>query len=369
MKNYTQFIQEFHESNPIEIDFVNNNLAKHLKENTENQNEIEKILDYLYSNKPDISKIGYKTILEKTEKWHKKLQSLSSKNDEKEWEDYDTILDFKDGFRFVQLKSQSAYNREWKLMSHCVASYYGRDVKIYSLRDSNNAPHCTIEKNQQIKWKWNGHIDPKYVDYVVKFLEKLWMSVWENEMNNLGYYKLENIDQNLSCEKTYNWYVYENNIDYIKDSEWNKYEWFGLLKIKKLVELTADFSLKWNFEISSMTNFVLRKKTKITAVANEGYSTAVARWSSSIAVANENYSTAVANESYSTAVANGKNSIAIIRSYHSKAKWTNWAWIVLTEWGKEEENIIDIQAKKVDWVEIKEDTFYKLEWGRFVEVI
>ena len=37
-----------------------------MKENEENQDEIEIILDYLYSEKPDISKIGYKTILEKT---------------------------------------------------------------------------------------------------------------------------------------------------------------------------------------------------------------------------------------------------------------------------------------------------------------
>jgi hypothetical protein len=39
-------------------------------------------LDYLFSKKPKIEKIGYKTILEKTEKWHKKLANLSSKNDE-----------------------------------------------------------------------------------------------------------------------------------------------------------------------------------------------------------------------------------------------------------------------------------------------
>ena len=36
-------------------------------------------------------------------------------------------------------------------MSHCVASYYGRDVEIYSLRDKKNLPHCTLEKDNQIK--------------------------------------------------------------------------------------------------------------------------------------------------------------------------------------------------------------------------
>ena len=82
MKNYNQYIQEFHESNPVELEFVDRQLSEYLKENQENQDEIEKILDYLYSVKPDISKIGYKTILEKTEKWHKKLQSVKTKDNE-----------------------------------------------------------------------------------------------------------------------------------------------------------------------------------------------------------------------------------------------------------------------------------------------
>jgi len=57
------------------------------------------------------------------------------------------------------------------------------------------------------------------VDYVVKFLEHLGMTVRENEMKNLGYYKLESIDNGLTCENTYNGYVYENNLFTIKDSE------------------------------------------------------------------------------------------------------------------------------------------------------
>jgi len=81
---YLQYIKEFHENNQIEIDFVNNQLTKYMKENQEDQTEIETILDYLYSEKPDISKIGYKTIFEKTNKWHKKLQSVSTKDNEQE---------------------------------------------------------------------------------------------------------------------------------------------------------------------------------------------------------------------------------------------------------------------------------------------
>ena len=413
MNKYNKYIQEFHESNPIELEFIEKQLKDYLKDNQEDQTEIEKILDYLYSVKPNISKIGYKTILEKTEKWHKKLQSVKIKDNEIEWTDYEVILDYKDWFKIVQLKSKECYEREGKLMSHCVASYYGRNSKIYSLRDKDNKPHCTIEENQQIKGKWNWKIDPKYIDYIVKFLEKIWMTVWENEMKNLGYFKLDTIDKDLTCDELYNGYVYENKLDSVKDKDWDIYMWFWLLKLKKLVEVKLDFSLNWNFDISSMVGFIFKKTEKIikeannhssTAVANESYSTAVARWSSSTAVANESSSTAVANNhsstavanessstavarwSYSTAVArwssstavannhsstavaNGKNSIALISSYKSKAKGTNWAWIILTEWDKEEINIINIQAKQVwtDW--IKEDIFYKLEWWKFIEI-
>jgi hypothetical protein len=171
----------------------------------------------------------------KTEKRHKKLQAVSIKSDETEWVDYEVFLDYWDWFKFVILKSKESYEREWKLMSHCVSSYYGRDVVIYSLRDENNKPHCTIEDWRQIKWKWNGKIDPKYIDYVVQFLNKKWMTVWENEMKNLGYFKLDTIDQWLECEHAYNWYVYENKLDTIQ-KDWEQYLWFGLLKIKKLVE-------------------------------------------------------------------------------------------------------------------------------------
>ena len=145
MQYYLDYINRLHDWKQIEIDFINNQLKKHLIDNQENQTEVEEILDFLYSNDIDISKIGYKTILEKTQKWHKKLAKLEVVDEEVEWVDYEVSLDFWDGFKFVKLISQNSYNREWKLMSHCVASYYGRDVNVYSLRDWKNKPHCTIE--------------------------------------------------------------------------------------------------------------------------------------------------------------------------------------------------------------------------------
>jgi len=257
MKKYIEYINQFHEWNQIEIDFINKKLVKHLIENEENQTEIETILDYLYTKKPDISKVWYKVLLEKTEKWHKKLQSVSIKDNEVVWVDYDIVLDFKDWFKIVQLKSKNCYEREWKLMSHCVASYFWRNVKIYSLRDEKNNPHCTLEEDNQIKGKWNWSIEPKYVDYIVKFLEHIWMTVWENEMKNLWYYKLEKIDKDLKSDSLYNWYIYENKLGTIKDKEWNNYYWFWLLNIKELVTFNWDFKFNINLNIKSTVEYLI----------------------------------------------------------------------------------------------------------------
>lgn len=177
--------------------------------------------------------------------------------------------------------SQSAYNREGKLMSHCVASYYGRNVAIYSLRDSKNQPHCTIEENNQVKWKWNQTVDNKYFWYCIKFLEEMGSSIWENEMKNIWFHKLETIDKNLQVEEKYlyDWkYISEKNLDKIKDKDWEQYYGFWILKIKKLVQINLDFSIKWNFEIDSFMSYFNKRVSEKTAVA---------RWSSSTAVANE----------------------------------------------------------------------------------
>ena len=153
--------------------------------------EWEHVIDYLiHKDFNDLSWANYQLLKEKADKWIKQLSKNVVRIDEEEGVDYKTVLDFEDGFRFVQLLSEKAYTREGNLMRHCVASYYNRNVEIYSLRDAFNKPHCTIEKNQQIKGKGNGDISPKYIHYVVEFLEFLGMTVRESEMKNLGYKKV-----------------------------------------------------------------------------------------------------------------------------------------------------------------------------------
>ena len=72
----------------------------------------------------------------------------------------------------------------------------------------------------------------------------------------------------------------------------------------------------------------------------------------------------------SAAIVEGKESIALATGIKSKAKGKIGCFIVLTEW-KEinfEYYLVDVKSAKVDGKNIKEDTFYMLKDGKFVEV-
>ena len=359
-------------------------------------------MDYLYSNTVDISKIGYSTILEKTEKWHKKLQKVSTKDIEKEWEDYDVFIDFGDGFRIVQLKSESCYKIEWALMSHCVASYYGRSSRIYSLRDSKNMPHCTIEDGQQIKGKWNGKIDPKYIDYIVKFLEKTGMRVWENEMKNLGYFKLSSIDENLTCDQMYNGYVCEKNLDQVKDSEWRVYKGMWLWNVSPVCDIQDD----WKFRLYEDIKTVVEYSRKVMKNDNKDYTQNASSWhysqnaSSWDSIRNASswdysrnssswdYSQNASSWDYSRNASswdsirnasswdstrseiNGKYGITADIWYESKAKGIIGTWIVLAEYKKNKEWYYaptQVKCGQIDGKKLKENTWYWLKNWEFTE--
>ena len=131
----------------------------------------EHILDWITATNPSkLAKMRWDEVLKESEKWTKSEQKKGSKIGE---ESKDTKLFMKIGkFKIVQLIGDNAFKREGYLMSHCVASYYGKTgIKIYSLRDAKNEPHCTFEvvgntQIQQVKGKGNGPIHPNYIDAV-----------------------------------------------------------------------------------------------------------------------------------------------------------------------------------------------------------
>jgi len=327
MKDYKSYIKEFHDNNQIEIDFIENQLSKYLIEEKENQDEIEQILDYLYSKKPEIEKIWYKTLLEKTKKRHKKLQEVSNKDTEKEWVDYKVVKDFNDWFRFVKLISKKCYELEGKRMSHCVASYYGRDSKIYSLRDKKNNPHCTIEEWHQIKGKGNWKINPMYIDYVIKFLEQLGMTVQENEMKNLGYYNLDTIEKWLKCDKLYDKkYVFDWDIWQVKDKDWDIYYWFWLLNIKDIFEFDINLKFKLNFDIKAMVGYSINKivkKDSSQLVSNWDYSKLASSWDYSQLASSWDYSKLASSWDHSQ-LASSWDYSKLSSSWNSSQLVSNW---------------------------------------------
>lgn len=82
------------------------------------------------------------------------------------------------------------------------------------------------------------------------------------------------------------------------------------------------------------------------------------------------YSAATNTGNKSAAIVEGKESIALATGIKSKAKGKIGCFIVLTEWKEinNEYHIVDIKSAKVDGENIKEDTFYMLKDGKFVEV-
>ena len=108
-----------------------------------------------------------------------------------------------------------------------------------------------------------------------------------------------------------------------------------------------------------------------SAATNTGYQSAATNTGYQSAATNTGYKSAATNTgNYSAAIVEGKESIALATGIKSKAKGKIGCFIVLTEWKEinNEYHIVDIKSAKVDGENIKEDTFYMLKDGKFVEV-
>ena len=63
----------------------------------------------------------------------------------------------------------------------------------------------------------------------------------------------------------------------------------------------------------------------------------------------------------------GKNAVVMCAGHGSRAKAEIGSWITLAEWNDKGEPVA-VVTKKVDGVEVKEDTYYRLKNGEFEEV-
>lgn len=79
-----------------------------------------------------------------------------------------------------------------------------------------------------------------------------------------------------------------------------------------------------------------------------------------------NYSTAAATGAYCSAKADGKDSISVVNGACGKACGALGCYLVLTEYD-DDGNMLLAKMAKVDGAVIKENTWYTLENGEFVE--
>ena len=268
------------------IKWVKTTLKNAIEKKEKTTEEVEHILDYLVQADKKLERMSYEQALKLTLAWDKTQQKKGNGIEEKP-EDTELLMDFKDGFKIVKLIGKNAYKREGFLMRHCVASYCGKNVEIYSLRDKDNMPHCTMEKNQQIKGKGNGDIHPKYIDYVVKFLEKIGMTVGDSEMRHLGYINLENLITELEIELSEDtkklmyqgkYYPAHKGIEGLKDSNNEPIRTLELLDYFPMFEeeeTDTGFSLKLALDIPLLAKgfiqFVKNKSSKTKEVGSGVY--------------------------------------------------------------------------------------------------
>ena len=115
-----------------------------------------------------------------------------------------------------------------------------------------------------------------------------------------------------------------------------------------------------------------------SAATNTGDQSAATNTGNQSAATNTGYQSAATNTGNQSAATNtgdqsaatveGKESIAIATGVGSRAKGALGCYIVLAEWRKDERgewHIIDVKSAKVDGENIKADTFYMLENGKF----
>ena len=123
-------------------------------------------------------------------------------------------------------------------------------------------------------------------------------------------------------------------------------------------------------------NIVETKKESATgdcsAATNTGYRSAATNTGNWSAATNTGDWSAATNTGYrSAASAEGKDSIALAFGIESKAKGTLGCYIVISEWGKDDEGnrqLKTVKCHKVDGKTIKPDTWYTLKNGKFTEV-
>jgi hypothetical protein len=140
--------------------------------------ELRNVLDYIRSEKPDLSKLSYQKAVQNSIAWHEQFKGKEETAGP--YKTKNVILKLTNGYTWVEVPAEDL-ETEGDNMGHCVG---GEDyvkkvkagrVKILSLRDNGNKPHVTVELTKvgdvvQVQGKQNEEPVAKYHTYI----EQLW---------------------------------------------------------------------------------------------------------------------------------------------------------------------------------------------------
>ncbi|GAB6051642.1 hypothetical protein JCM17960_04620 [Magnetospira thiophila] len=152
------------------------------------EEETGRILDWLAA-LPEIDprlaakrlRISYDHARRHAERWHDRLAKRKNVFAADDPQGLAPVMGMDNGWSWVRLASPAALDYEGEQMRHCVGggAYDSFRTEIYSLRDAENRPHCTVEYDpaqrrvHQAKGLANEPVPGKYLDAVTRLLQHL----------------------------------------------------------------------------------------------------------------------------------------------------------------------------------------------------
>lgn len=169
-------------------------------------NQIGHMVDYFATLEPnDLRKIDrepYSVIKRKVEEWDREMAASSADGENEDVakkklvlnRDYKIIREIGNGLKWIKLLTPVCKDVEGEFMGHCVGAEHYEKLDIYSLWDSKNRSHVTIEADDskktisQIKGKQNREPVEKYIPISIEFVANAMMQGYKvkHDGQNIG---------------------------------------------------------------------------------------------------------------------------------------------------------------------------------------
>ena len=167
----------------------------------------------------------------------------------------------------------------------------------------------------------------------------------------------------------------------------NKIHIGAKLGLKGFLKSCIDFTIEKTKYESNGTNLPgdyakIGSSGDYAKIGSSGYSAQIGSSGNSAQIGSSGNSAKIGSSGYSAQIGSsgdyakinstGEDAVIMCAGSRSKAKGKNGSWITLAEWVKDEEKgryvPICVKTERVDGEKIKEDTYYTLKNGEFVEV-